>query len=95
MSVIDFDSILGDEQLKFLEENYNINDIHKLSGEEYLDLYDKLCTIEIHEVSKAIDEAVTGKPEVVSRLGVLVSDIVTFMGNQFIEGGRRYNNLIG
>jgi hypothetical protein len=89
MGFIDLDATLPEMHLNFLKENFNVDDVHTLSDEAYEELYDKLCDIEVHEVSKAIDEA-CGDEEKVSAFGEMVADIVTYMGNQFIEGGKRY-----
>ena len=53
--------------------------------DEYDELYEKLVDIEINEVHKS---AITNTP--VSEYGNIIADIVTYMGNQFIEGGKRY-----
>jgi len=69
----------------FLKENFGVDDVDALSDEDYDELYEKLCEIEVNEVCKADNG---NSP--LSEYGNNATDVVTYMGNQFIEGGRRW-----
>lgn len=84
MTYIDLNALPSDEQAKFLKEEYGVDDVNALSDAAYNELYDKLCDIEVDETCKAIDS------EILSDLGMMAEGLVTYMGNQFIEGGRRW-----
>jgi hypothetical protein len=86
MEFIDLNSPLRADLTVFLEKHFNVSNVDKLSNYEYHRLYDKLCDIEVHETCKADDEGVE-----MSDYGNMIADIVTYMGNQFIEGGKRYH----
>jgi len=98
MTNINLDDDLTVSEKTFLKDCFGVDDLHALSDDAYMELYDKLCDIEVNETYKTIEVGyksdglgcVTGsKP--MSIFGVMASDLVTFMGNQFIEGGRRYS----
>ena len=85
MTFIDLDASLCDELVIFLKENFNVDDVNALSDKDYHELYEKICQIEVHEASIADDG-----DGPMSEYGNNVTDVVTYMGNQFIEGGRRW-----
>ena len=87
MTFIDLNAPLKENLVAFLKENFDVDNVDALSDDDYDDLYEKLCDIEVHEVGKSAE---TNTP--VSAYGNTVADIVTYMGNQFIEGGKRYFN---
>ena len=87
MTFIDLNANLGDTLSAFVLERFGIADVDALSDEAYNEFYDKLCNIEEDE---AVLAAETSKP--ISEYGRNVTDVVTYMGNQFIEGGKRWED---
>ena len=76
---------LSIERDKYLRENHGISlkDLDTLSDDEYDELYEKLCIIEVEELAKTED------PEPLTELGQVVADLVGAMGREYIEGGKR------
>ena len=78
---------LDEDLAEFLKERFNITvDINTLSDKEFSELYRKVCRIEIAEAGK-----ISENDEPISELGDLASSVVTYMGYQFREGGRRWD----
>ena len=94
MEFIDLEIDLFDDGKEFLKENFNITDVNNLSDDDYMKLYDELCDIEEDEVIKAINESTEENQKSISGYGNMVASIVTYMGNQFIEGGLRFEEDI-
>ena len=93
MTFVDLNAELNTEQVKFLQERYGIDEVHSLDYDRYMEIYDELCDIGADEICIAYDYAVkTGEPECRSELGDIAISLVIFMGNQFIEGGRRFEH---
>ena len=77
---------LNPRGVAFLKEHFGITeDINSLSDEDFYDLQFKVFDIECDENSKASE---TDSPR--SELGNEASAIVTYMGAQWGEGGRRW-----
>jgi hypothetical protein len=76
---------LWDDGKKFLKENFNVDDVNALSDKDFNDLGRKLGSIEADEIVKLHRPG-----ENLSEVGAIASGIVTYMGNQYTEGGRRY-----
>ena len=80
---------LSDNEAKFLKEHFNVDDVHALSDEAYSELYEELCSIEVSEVCKADDNGVP-----MNAYGETVADIVSYMGYEFLEGGKRATKIV-
>jgi hypothetical protein len=62
----------------YLKSEFGVEDVDSLNDEDFDSLYEKLCDIEVYEVCAASNES-----REVSDFGEMVSDIVTYMGNQY------------
>ena len=66
---------LSKESLKFLEDSFGIHvdELDSFTEEQYDELYDRLCDIEVEEKIKADDEPLSDR-------GRMASDLVTILG---------------
>ena len=89
---------LNDKEIEFLRENFNITvDINTLPEEELDKLHTKLMWIDVDESKKAekLDYKVLwedGETYSISERGDIASNIASYIGHQYREGGRRYVN---
>ena len=88
MEFISLEAPLEEVLATFVKEQFGITDVDALSSEEYSEFYDKLCDIEVDTSFEAHEN---GTP--LSEYGHKVAGVVTYMGNQFIEGGKRWEGI--
>lgn len=71
---------LSKESLEFLEDSFGIHvdELDSFTEEQYDELYDRLCDIEVEETIKADDEPLSGR-------GRMASDLVTILGEVYAQ----------
>lgn len=71
---------MNEKHKAYLKAEFDVEDVDALGDDEFDELYEKLCDIEVSEVCDASEE-----DRDVSEVGELVADIVTYMGNQYAD----------